>query len=41
MTPLGWIFMSASLAFVWGLAIWCYRKVLSAPPPSSGDGDGA
>jgi hypothetical protein len=28
MTIGGWIFMSLSLAFVWGLAIWCYRKVL-------------
>jgi hypothetical protein len=28
MTIGGWIFMSLSLAFVWGLAAWCYRKVL-------------
>jgi len=40
MTPLGWIFMSASLAFVWGLAIWCYQKVLNAPPRSEDDQDG-
>jgi hypothetical protein len=29
MTIGGWIFMTLSLAFVWGLAIWCFRKVLS------------
>jgi hypothetical protein len=29
MTTGGWIFMTLSLAFVWGLAIWCYRKILS------------
>jgi hypothetical protein len=33
MTALGWIFMLASLAFVWGLTLWCFRKVLSLPPP--------
>jgi hypothetical protein len=32
MTTLGLVFMIASLAFVWGLAIWCFRKVLTAPP---------
>lgn len=32
MTFLGMVFMVTSLAFVWGLAIWCYRKVLTAPP---------
>lgn len=31
MTPLGWIFMLASNFFVWGLTIWCFRKVLSTP----------
>ncbi len=40
MTPLGWIFLLLSLAFVWGLAGWCYVKVLTAPreiekPPDS------
>lgn len=25
----GWIFMSAALISVWGLAIFCYRKILS------------
>jgi hypothetical protein len=33
MTPLGWTFLVASLAFVWGLTIWCYGKVLAAPEP--------
>jgi hypothetical protein len=28
MTIGGWIFMSVSLVFVWGLAVWCYRRVL-------------
>jgi len=32
-TPLGWIFMFASLGFVWGLTLWCYRKILAAPEP--------
>lgn len=31
MTLLGAIFMTVSLVFVWGLALWCYRKVLTAP----------
>jgi len=29
MTTAGWIFMIVSLAFVWGLAIWCFRRILS------------
>ncbi len=29
MTPLGWIFLLVSLAFVWGLTIWCFYKVLT------------
>ncbi len=29
MTTGGWIFMIASLAFVWGLALWCFRRILS------------
>ena len=35
MEPLGWIFMIASLSFVWGLTIWCFYRVLNAPeaPP--------
>lgn len=31
MTPLGWIFLFMSLAFVWGLAGWCFYKVLTVP----------
>lgn len=36
MTILGWIFMAVSLAFVWGLTIWCFKRVLSFPeePPA-------
>lgn len=35
MTPLGWIFLGTSLVFVWGLTLWCFKKVLSIPeePP--------
>lgn len=33
MSALGWIFMLSSLAFVWGLTLWCFRRVLSAPEP--------
>jgi hypothetical protein len=29
MTPLGWLFLIVSLAFVWGLTLWCFWKVLS------------
>lgn len=29
MTPMGWLFLLASLSFVWGLALWCFYKVLS------------
>ena len=32
MTVLGWIFLLLSLALVWGLVIWCFYKVLTAPP---------
>jgi hypothetical protein len=31
MTLFGLLFMLFSLAFVWGLAFWCFRKVLTAP----------
>jgi hypothetical protein len=31
MTTGGWIIMLISLGGVWGLAIWCYKTVLSAP----------
>ena len=32
MTPLGWIFLILSTAFVWGLTGWCFYKVLTLPP---------
>ncbi len=32
MTILGMLFMIGSLAFVWGLGIWCFHRVLTAPP---------
>jgi hypothetical protein len=31
MTPLGWLFLIASLTFVWGLTGWCFYKVLTIP----------
>jgi hypothetical protein len=31
MTLLGWLFMIGSALFVWGLTLWCYVKVLTAP----------
>jgi NADH:ubiquinone oxidoreductase subunit H len=31
MTVGGWVTMISSLVFVWGLAIWCFRKVLATP----------
>lgn len=39
MTTLGWIFMTLSLAFVWGLTGWCFYKVLTAPREPSGPPD--
>lgn len=30
MTTLGWIFLTVSLTFVWGLTGWCFYKVLTA-----------
>jgi hypothetical protein len=32
MTGGGWILLLVSTAFVWSLTIWCYYKVLTAPP---------
>ena len=32
MTLLGWVFLLTSLAFVWGLTIWCFYRVLNLPP---------
>lgn len=31
MTTAGWIFLGLSTAFVWGLVIWCFYRVLTAP----------
>ena len=41
MTTAGWIMMIISLAFVWSLVIWCYKRILSSPqkeevPPGFG-----
>lgn len=33
MTMGGWVLLVGSLTFVWGLAGWCYWKILTAPPP--------
>lgn len=30
----GVAFMVLSLLFVWGLAIWCFKRVLTTPAPS-------
>lgn len=35
MTIGGWITMIVSLAFVWGLTFWCFRKVLQNPEPET------
>lgn len=32
MSPLGWLFLLASVGFVVILTIWCFYRVLSAPP---------
>ena len=34
MTIGGWILMIGSLTFVWGLAGWCYKTILTAPSDS-------
>jgi len=31
LTAAGWLFMLASMAFVWGLAFLCFKKVLAGP----------
>jgi hypothetical protein len=31
MTATGMLFMIGSLVFVWGLAAWCYNRVLRGP----------
>lgn len=40
MTTLGWIFLTVSLLFVWGLTGWCFYQVLThvEPPGESSDG---
>lgn len=40
MTTLGWVFLIASLTFVWGLTGYCFYRVMKAPgeierPPDS------
>lgn len=35
MTVGGWVLLSISLTAVFGLAAWCYRQVLGAPPEQS------
>jgi hypothetical protein len=35
LTAGGWAFMLLSVAFVWGLVIFCYRRVLAAPKETS------
>jgi hypothetical protein len=36
MTPLGWIFLTLSMVFVWGLTGWCFYKVLTHREESEG-----
>ena len=31
MTLGGWLFFGVSMALVWGLTIWCYWQILTAP----------
>jgi hypothetical protein len=33
MAPMGWIFLIVSVAFVWGLVIWCFYRVLTVRVP--------
>lgn len=35
MTPLGWVFLLTSMAFVWGLTGYCFYRVLTAPQPTA------
>jgi hypothetical protein len=32
MNAWGWLFMSCSLALVWGATIWTYARLFRAPP---------
>ena len=34
LTAGGWILLVGSLSFVWGLAGWCYYKILTGPDSS-------
>lgn len=40
MTTLGWIFLTVSLSFVWGLTGWCFYKVLTLVEPPGDPSDG-
>jgi len=40
MTIGGWILLVVSLSFVWGLAGWCYWKILTVPEHPKHDADG-
>jgi hypothetical protein len=33
MTLLGWLFLLSSTVFVWGLTLYCFYRVLTAPEP--------
>jgi hypothetical protein len=35
----GWLFMSGSLALVWGATIWAYYRLVSSPPEKPRDRD--
>jgi hypothetical protein len=37
MSAAGWIFMLLSVGAVWGLTLWCFRRVLTLPPDPDGD----
>jgi hypothetical protein len=32
MSPLGWVFLLGSVGFVVILTVWCFYRVLTAPP---------
>ncbi len=33
MTPAAWIFMLVSVSAVVSLLVWCFARILTAPPP--------
>ena len=37
MNSWGWLFMSCSLALVWGVTIWAYSRLLGSPPEKPRD----